>query len=264
MEFDPSDANETDWPQAYPQDWFPGNIPGYQGLVGGVPVDTSEKMKYSGPGTGNFGPHCRNCHRGSSDCAVCHEAGALASSNQQAAMNKDEYGDYYFVSGGTWFPKSTFDALGADLSKYWRHERSIEWDTDWRTSDATTTAAGATDPQISTACSNDGFSWPHRTMGFKLLKDEMWGLDFDGSEVAIGETRSELPDYISSDGNMYKMVTSDLPSTSYNIEAQDLDSVCLDCHDPNVWNASSYQDHVDSTTDTTDDYDDELLLRGLP
>jgi len=188
----------------------------------------------------NFGPHCRNCHKGSSDCGACHSPygyntvngksyRAYTSSAQDAANN-----DYPINSRpglSTYFANNQY-----------RNERGFAdgWPVDWDTTSAA----------VSATCSNDGFSWPHRTMGYMMLKDELFGLDRDGTVVGVGGTKVV---YINDPSN---------PSTwtTEAIAAHDLDSVCLDCHNPNIWNASSYSSH----NPANGIYDDQLLLRGLP
>ncbi|MHB8841821.1 MAG: hypothetical protein ACYC56_08550 [Candidatus Aquicultor sp.] len=119
--------------------------------------------------------------------------------------------------------------------------RTATWQANWRSS-ATITAAN-------TVCSDDGFSWPHRTLGWKMLKDDLFGIDIGGDSeghpklVSVGETRSY-------GGSLYT--------------AHDVDSVCLDCHNPTVWNATSSSNHTDTAGITSDDYNDDLLFRGLP
>ncbi len=39
-------------------------------------------------------------------------------------------------------------------------------------------------------CIDGGFSFPHRTLGANMLKDELYGVDFDGSAVAPGDDRT--------------------------------------------------------------------------
>jgi hypothetical protein len=119
-----------------------------------------------------------------------------------------------------------------------KQSRTATWQANWRSSD-TRTAANA-------SCSDDGFSWPHRTLGWKMLKDDLFGIDTstngDGQPrlVSVGETRS---------------------FNGSNAAAHDVDSVCLDCHNPTIWNATSAATH----TDTADNpYNDDLLMRGLP
>jgi hypothetical protein len=89
-------------------------------------------------------------------------------------------------------------------------------------------------------------------MGWKMLKDELWGLDRDGSVVSVGEQKTVFWQAETTDPVVATQTTS--------IAAHDLDSVCLECHNPNVWRASSYS----SYSQANGPYDDQLLLRGLP
>ncbi len=122
-----------------------------------------------------------------------------------------------------------------------KQSRTIAWQANWRDSDTRTA--------VNNNCSDDGFSWPHRTLGWKMLKDDLFGIDIGGDNsghpklVSVGETRS----YAGS-----------------GTAAHDVDSVCLDCHNPTIWNASSTMNHTDSASSSTDDYNDDVLLRGLP
>jgi hypothetical protein len=233
--------------------------------------------------TGNFGPNCRNCHRGASACDRCHDSSKsiITTDAAAAASNFEEtypnwvsmtapmmgwnvtsataypWGWPYFggleptipagfpasylgdtdnppdgFDGAAWDPAvKTFFARAASERYY--NERTVSWASDWRTN------ASALSP----TCSDDGFSWPHRTMGYMMLKDEMFGLNSNGAEVSVGATKT-------------------LNGT--DVVAHDLDSVCLDCHNPNIWNASSYANHTDVWGNNLDNFDDELLLRGLP
>ncbi len=244
-------------------------------------------------GTGNFGPHCRNCHKGGGSCERCHADGLRGTTvTADAITNYEEpypewvqstfSTDVASLGGYPWawpyygglssfgipqgFPGSWLEAMGytpgpqktafidPDANNDWRHERTVYWASNWRTN---ATA-------LSPICSDDGFSFPHRTMGYMMLKDELFGLDFDGSAVNVGEVRDGVPDTILSDGSTAAVSTDTLPSNLYGKVAHDLDSVCLDCHNPNIWNASSYADHWDDWKDDDDNYDDELILRGLP
>jgi hypothetical protein len=256
-------------------------------------------------GTGNFGPHCRNCHSGASSCERCHSESwyggkRYTTNTADAAHNyeedypefvqylKDTLGWSVDVTRASQFPSgwveyggltpavatgtaaSYLEAYGFDGGEYllttfkreaadrWFNSRTVAWSTDWRT----------TETAINPVCSDDGFSWPHRTMGYMMLKDALWGLDFDGSPVAVGEVRDALPNYIASDGSVAAgfrdTSAAATPTAVYGVAAHDLDSVCLDCHNPNIWNASSYSNHYDSWTKDNDNFDDELLLRGLP
>lgn len=254
---------------------------------------------YLGAGSGNFGPHCRNCHRGGSRCDVCHEnlkankakpvvgdawgdagmAGAhtplqnpITNALTAAAADQPNTGSLsdFFFRGKTLFPTPQTTGFGNGGLDYWRHERTVYMAADWRTSDATTTAAGATDPMIATACADDGFSWPHRTLGWKMLKDEMWGLDFDGTTVAVGQARDGAYSYVTTASVGGVVIPTGIATSTATIPAslqgpaQDLDSSCLDCHDPDVWRPTDANDYTDSPTDPNDNFNNELILRGLP
>jgi hypothetical protein len=66
---------------------------------------------------------------------------------------------------------------------------------------------------------NLGLSWPHKTLAWKMLKNELFGIDLDGSEVGVGERRDALARFLSVE----------------QPPAHDLDSVCIDCHNPTQW-----------------------------
>ena len=212
----------------------------------------------------NKGPHCRNCHRGSSDCATCHTPwGSNGPQGYSEGVHTgDPNGDqakwfYAYTSsivdaaeydGPLLSPVNPFGHRRALSTAYtnaqWRSPRTFatNWPTDWDT-----TSVG-----VNAVCSNDGFSWPHRTMGWKMLKDELWGLDRDGTVVSVGEQKTVFWQAETTDPVQATQTTS--------IAAHDLDSVCLECHNPNVWRASSYS----SYSQANGPYDDQLLLRGLP
>ncbi|HCG98785.1 MAG TPA: hypothetical protein DE036_02990 [Actinobacteria bacterium] len=65
-----------------------------------------------------------------------------------------------------------------------------------------------------------------------MLKNELFGIDLNGEAVAPGERREVLA----------KQLSLDLAPT------QDLDSVCLDCHNPTMWQLGAK----------------EAFIRGLP
>lgn len=162
----------------------------------------AKQMEY-GPLDGQlFGPSCLNCHRGASQCSNCHGPGKMAYSTQPN------------VVGATAFSPDGF----------WKKERWVSWPIDWV--DASTT--------VNPACADDGFSFPHRTLGFRLLKDELFGLDFDGATVAPNATRT---------------TTASAPTSIAGQPAHNIDSACLDCHNPAIWNPQ---------------YPNELILKGLP
>ncbi len=211
-----------------------------------------------------MGPHCRNCHRGSSGCNACHIAGkggytAIASIAADNTLGKTVFNTLWVSTA------VTYDVLNSTPTAYpptqtnagvqFKWERSVSFPSNWRQLETTSSAS----------CSDDGFSWPHRTLGWMMLKDDLFGLDFNGNPIGPGETRSylsgaDLANQINS-GSAYNSTDTYTWLTSH--PTHDIDSVCLDCHNPTIWNAIS-QDHVDSSTVSGDEYNDELLLRGLP
>lgn len=86
--------------------------------------------------------------------------------------------------------------------------------------------------ECSPDCISLGISWPHRTLGWKMLKDELFGVDVNGEPVDVGKVRDHLVKQLSL-----------APQA-----AQDLDSVCLDCHGSKIWNSRAK----------------EAFLHGLP
>jgi len=259
-------------------------------------------MQFNPEDTTMAGPHCRNCHKGSSGCGACHNsnpamdihvnsdtAGAaeagLAADNGRAAITglfaamidmaagADPSGvgsmlpllGYTTGTAGNYAPYTTYKTYkttyktsdgqtnevemsllatptvgGPKYTQILKNSRTVDWSTTWRSSTIPITAT----------CSDDGFSWPHRTLGWKMLKDDLFGIDTGGDGaghpklVSVGETRS-----VQFGGG----------------KAHDVDSVCLDCHDPTVWGATSSSNHTDTAGTTIDDNkNDDLLLRGLP
>ncbi|HEY3375511.1 MAG TPA: hypothetical protein VGK02_10725 [Candidatus Aquicultor sp.] len=205
----------------------------------------------------DYGPNCRNCHRGSSACGTCHNAGAVAyTDNAVTASDNSQNLTTYIVTRTSTGDSNAFAASSTanmnGVTGFYRVSRTVAWDSGWRLSpnvnapvyDAqgyiTQYSSGG---NIAATCSDNGFSWPHRTLGWKLLKDDLFGINFDGSPVSAGQART-------------------IGGMSYTVH--DLDSVCLDCHNPRVWRATSPSNHTDATGSTADDYNDELLLRGLP
>ncbi|MBS3908458.1 MAG: hypothetical protein KGZ93_02295 [Actinobacteria bacterium] len=225
------------------------------------------------------GPRCRNCHRGSSGCGGCHNANdgvnpSLSLTREQqedlAASNVDYKTGMWRSDITQFFRILMGDPNHADSKAYTlynltktsdgqanqisqaisdaylqtgiiKQSRSTSWgaNSGWRT-----------DPnKLNVSCSDDGLSWPHRTLGWKMLKDDLFGIDVigltDGTSkvIGVGETRT---------------------FGGYNAKTHDLDSVCLDCHNPTIWNATSASDHVDNLADPNDDMDDDVMLRGLP
>lgn len=261
------------------------------------------QMQFNPEDLTTFGPHCRNCHKGSSGCGRCHsessgadsllakaiypsqppytavQALARAAENNRdrapATLTYDVINDvwvwsdeYPGLQGQTLyhekqtttgqsnmvfdynFTKAHGDAsLPANdkLSFMYKKSRTVDWYDDWRTATGFVQMgkmmANGAEQGVGVDCSDDGFSWPHRTLGWKMLKDDLFGLNFDGTPVSVGQTRN-------------------YGGTNY--VAHDLDSVCLDCHNPTVWRATSASDYTDDPANANDNHDDELLTRGLP
>ncbi len=109
-------------------------------------------------------------------------------------------------------------------------------------------------------CLDGGFSFPHRTLGKDMLKDELYGVDFDGSVIAPGDVRGAA---IGTMTNQYLVegnaATSIVPAVQTDTAgltgqaAENLDSVCIDCHgDGTYWNGDNAL------------LEREMMLKGLP
>jgi len=200
----------------------------------------------SGSVMGNEGPHCRNCHVGASSCNQCHGVTTAGAANAN-------YGTDLLLEG-----------------------KSIAAGDAFAHTSAVTDVAGE--------CLDGGFSFPHRTLGANLLKDELYGVDFDGSLVDVGDTRSfasmtaisvdwAIDNYAVEWGQSITSETSPtLPSTIPTgsamvwedgeqldgVAAENMDSVCIDCHgDATTWNGDD-----SATYEGTKGW--ELLWKGLP
>ncbi len=192
----------------------------------------------------NEGPHCRNCHSGASSCNQCHgvnESKSLAANGAFGVVELTE-------------GKSTF------MPNAYAHTSAV---------------AG-----LSGKCIDGGFSFPHRTLGANMLKDEIFGVDFDGTAIAAGDTRSALADldYNNYAAGWYQTWESENTTDAlraddievgdlawiesgeqfYADTVENLDSVCIDCHgDSTYWNG-------DNTDFQNADGGWDLLLKGLP
>ncbi|MDP2210139.1 MAG: hypothetical protein Q8J63_00155 [Candidatus Aquicultor sp.] len=236
------------------------------------------QMQFNPEDVTTFGPHCRNCHKGSSGCGRCHSQSsgilnisrAIYTSNLSYAsdnsrdrapyeefpgaqgqstlhVNKTSTGAQNMVFDSNFTTYHANAASNATLSFMYKKSRTVDWYDNWRTATGYVQMgkmmANGNESGVGVACSDDGFSWPHRTLGWKMLKDDLFGLNFNGTPVAVGGTRN-------------------YGGTNYTVH--DLDSVCLDCHNPTVWRATSAGDYEDTSTTSNDNHDDELLTRGLP
>ncbi|MCL6473325.1 MAG: hypothetical protein K6T91_11040 [Firmicutes bacterium] len=223
------------------------------------PRHCKRQMRFNPEDGTDFGPHCRSCHRGSSACNTCHNGEYASIGNpSRSATGLGSMFDPRWVSTAIVYDSldstpTNYESTQTNETEQIKFSRDVTWPTDWRTTSSIASAV----------CADDGFSWPHRTLGYMLLKDDLFGLDIDGSTpIAAGQTRSTT----SSLGDEF----SDNYKTDVGInfvagrEAHDIDSVCLDCHNPTIWNATSTSNHTDTAGSSADNYNDELILRGLP
>lgn len=216
----------------------------------------------------NEGPHCRNCHTGGNNCYTCHNDSAAFPNNAAIGFPTATVRN---VSAGY---TATTTASVANQSNYTAQSFI-------RQSAITTTAIGE-------PCLDAGFSFPHRTLGANMLKDEIFGVDFDGTAVSFGETRTVNGGGLvanSGPGAWEYWVAEDRAATSIipavrndsgaleNAAVENLDSVCIDCHgDGTYWQGDNPALYVQSTFPSTgpDTYGWggkegwELLLKGLP
>ncbi|PKQ15941.1 MAG: hypothetical protein CVT67_07120 [Actinobacteria bacterium HGW-Actinobacteria-7] len=193
----------------------------------------------------NFGPHCANCHSGGSGCQTCHSA---------EGDNWETFGEVAYTTDPVLSAREGVTTFEAPAS--------------------VRTQAVAS---ISGKCLDGGFSYPHRTLGANMLKDSIWGVDFDGTEVAAGDPRSyngalltaaaaDLTDFYSG-GASFDADTI----VGTNAIAENLDSVCIDCHGDATYWAGDASDEVTFTSTnplmTSQSWDVagwNLLLKGLP
>ncbi|MDZ4168920.1 MAG: hypothetical protein U1E26_04590 [Coriobacteriia bacterium] len=210
----------------------------------------------------NEGPHCRNCHVGASNCDVCHSDD---STNFSAAFTATATAS---VAGKTNYASQSYLKQSAVNG-------------------------------VGTACLDGGFSYPHRTLGANMLKDELYGVDFDGTPVAFGESRGtnggsatdtvdvfSLGDPAKFDGTDFALWTGETRNASSTIPAvrndsgalentavENMDSVCIDCHgDATYWNGdnAAFSKVTSVSPLPLGTYGSgtlmgwELLLKGLP
>jgi hypothetical protein len=212
----------------------------------------------------NEGPHCRNCHIGANNCDVCHADDTQA--NFSAAYSAVE---------------STITSTTMNKTSYVPQSYLKQ-----------SAVAG-----LNGKCIDGGFSFPHRTLGANMLKDELYGIDFDGTVVAFGGSRG-LNGGAAPDGSGKFSIDSAAAGTDFVLwtgsnnassaipavasdtsglegaAVENLDSVCIDCHgDASYWKGDAeaapyWTAGVD--TPYTGVYGSgqrggwELLLKGLP
>lgn len=192
------------------------------------PRSCDRKLILNSDDTNNFGPECRGCHVGASSCSQCHADPGLYSVDTPLESVWDTEGHAPMEEG-----YSVYQAQPSNKAVSNRIYSDV-------------------DP----ACVDGGFSFPHRTLGVNMLKDSLWGVDFDGTPLAAGEVRGA------------GLVATDLDTlfgsarwgfdlaSLVNVPTDSLDSVCLDCHNPNIWNAD------DSSYSTSFTADNQFNLAG--
>ncbi|MHB1340772.1 MAG: hypothetical protein ACYC77_02005 [Coriobacteriia bacterium] len=210
-----------------------------------------------GDGTNdNEGPHCRNCHVGANNCDTCHSDDSTSFSA----------------------------AYTADITQPVKDKTNYSPQSYIRQSAVSTTTVGE-------PCLDGGFSFPHRTLGANMLKDELFGIDFDGSLAPFGDVRTFNGGALAAQDTTFsagadafwigekRNATSIIAAVRTDSGAlegaavENLDSVCIDCHgDATYWNG-------DDTTFLKTEGDAglplgtygagqyggwDLLLKGLP
>lgn len=210
----------------------------------------------AGEGTsGNEGPHCRNCHAGGSSCNQCHGGGD----------NTRNYQNEFFAVQDS--------IISSPYATPYRGQAYAH------TNGVTT---------VADKCVDGGFSWPHRTLGVNMLKDELWGVDFDGKKIAANEVRMDSASLLGRFGAQYlsnyaydwgDSMTSEVstdaagdPITAGNTvlkfesgeqlvgkAAENLDSACIDCHG----DATSYNGDNPAAF-YREGKGWELMFKGLP
>ncbi|HZD60676.1 MAG TPA: hypothetical protein VE439_09535, partial [Anaerolineae bacterium] len=159
----------------------------------------------------NNGPDCRSCHRGGGDCELCHVPGKLPdikwpreayAMDPKVAEEKDAQAELGPNYQGTTFELNNF-----------KLKHTVNWDPEWKSSDV----------RCSPECASFGLSWPHRTLSWKMLKNELFGIGFDGQEIGVGERRAPTAKHF----------------PLGHQPAYDLDSSCTDCHNPLIWRPSA-------------------------
>jgi hypothetical protein len=232
----------------------------------------------------NDGPHCRNCHIGANNCDVCHSDDQSVSGNMSASAAYSPYDPAtYLTNQGFADPVGVYNNNRTNYSSQAYIRQSA--------------VVGA----VGSACLDGGFSFPHRTLGKDMLKDELFGVDFDGTPIAFGGTRGTNGgtavdssgtfslDALAASADKYngfvlwtgetRNATSYIPAVRNDSGAleltavENLDSVCIDCHgDASYWNGDNAAFYVDVADSTLPDgtYGSgqkggwELLLKGLP
>ncbi len=148
------------------------------------------------------------------------------------------------------------------------------WPVSYQASSAIAAVAG-----INNQCIDGGFSYPHRTLGANMLKDQIWGIDFDGKPLAVGATRGTVltsqslanlvaagfatPSGRPSVANTMPVGSVTATVALAGVMTENLDSVCMDCHgNATVYNPTTANIGTDPFGTGATGW--ELLLKGLP
>jgi hypothetical protein len=225
----------------------------------------------------NLGPHCRNCHTGAASCNQCH--GPVNAND--VGMSRKNWEAYWGANSPVgqftaWDSTTAAGSIGLEGKTKYIQSAYVK-------ADAVTNIAGK--------CIDGGFSYPHRTLGVNLLKDTLWGVDFDGNPLAVNGIRGanggsavttsavaayfgkSADDYFGRSDVAYPESGNGFDTKIVGAAAENLDSVCIDCHgNATAWNPQATVDrwYFPSNFDVTMSQGPnhvtgwELLLKGLP
>ncbi|HEY3373750.1 MAG TPA: hypothetical protein VGK02_01640 [Candidatus Aquicultor sp.] len=156
----------------------------------------------------NNGPPCRSCHRAGGDCDLCHTSGRVAA---ETNWPRDAYAPNPSLASNKGFEGVQADKVQHVLDRDSLQLKSVaRWDPQRKNSSV----------ECSSECVNLGYSWPHRTFAWKMLKNELYGVYLDDQNVEVTQVKQLLVKY----------------SAISAQPAQDpIGAVCLDCHNPFVW-----------------------------
>ena len=264
--------------------WFPNQAD--NGLTGtyilayshdSQPKGCARQQVFNPNNKDNFGPHCRNCHTGAGSCNQCHGPDVVADAGMSRKNWESYWGSNDVVSQYTaWDATLTSGPAGNHIG--------LEGKSTY-IPPAYIKANAIAD--INGQCIDGGFSYPHRTLGANMLKDSLYGVDFDGTKLAFGATRGAISKYPSGIAAYFGSTTNayfgrtdvNYPesganySSLINSKVENLDSVCIDCHgNATTWNPNATVDRmyfpsnfdVSGVTPPNHVTGWELLLKGLP
>jgi hypothetical protein len=216
----------------------------------------------------NFGPDCRSCHSGAASCSQCHADTDIGSPLVEIPLPLPLSPD--LIDPGPIWDTEGYPEFTEGKSTY-KAQPSLK-----------TVGPEAFVNLPDAACVDGGFSFPHRTLGVNMLKDSLWGVDFDGRPVAPGEVRnsSTLDDlelrWSGGTGDGAEIILSYDVDSLAGQAAHNLDSECIDCHNPDIWSGKPKSEfggenffasggyRVDGAATEWEFGGWELLLKGLP